>query len=275
MTKPVVLNPPFDHRMLQIGSPLVNRGPKSLRRGRFVHPPKSIDPAVKQRGQVNFLYNPTTIGVTHHVDPMLSSSGNSNSGVDFGELGMNLGTTLGIGNIRVPLLFDRTYEMYSPKGDNAATVLGCYADVLAFYRFTGLVGSNFDREGDILGLTADIVGSIFSAAGGNISAMFEMQYPQHPMFPTLAYVYISGLYSGLKYFGQITDVEVEYTHWTKDMIPVRCAVNVAMELQSELNNSRGQEVEEEEVKHFWDSALPDGVPFWAETDEPFWQDALE
>ena len=216
-----VLNPPFHPNMLSIGPPSMNS--KSLVRGRMVHSSNADDgnPLGKVRGRINFLYNPSSISVSHAVDPSLKYN-NETAQQSSKEHLDHLGAVVGIGNVSIPLLFDRTYDLWdSSKAKTLQGRIGVYADVLAFYHFLGLTGASVKGATDLEKALAGPLGAVPD------TQIWANMYPSNPMFPTFCYAYIG---NRLKYYGQVIGLDVTYTHWTNKMVPMRCAVNVSMEL---------------------------------------------
>jgi len=217
------LNPKFDARMLTIGSPSANT--KKLHRGYFIHSATNGDGSPfggTVRGRINFLYNPSSISVSHSVDATLAYTNETSA--DFSKsIGEHLGSVVGIGNVAIPLLFDRTYELWdSSQKQTLAGQLGVYADVLAFYHFLGLTGVRVNAASGV-----DQWLDILVGGDGTTTQIWANMYPSNPMFPTFCYAYIG---NRLKYYGQITGLDVTYTHWNHQMVPMRCAVNVSMDL---------------------------------------------
>ncbi|ORT58173.1 hypothetical protein [Streptomyces sp. CB03238] len=146
--------------------------------------------------RVDFLFNPSTITVSHESGPMLTADQRSTDGQY-----VNAG---GIGQVTFSLLYDRTYEMISNRSGNEATKRGVLADMDAFYRVTGVY---------------DV-----SAKGVNARQF-------NPMQSYNCNFYFGGVGSNsLAYYGYISTLSVQYTHFTREMIPQRCAVNVTVEM---------------------------------------------
>jgi hypothetical protein len=214
------LNPPFDPRILNIGNPAQSG---RLKRGWITHAP--LDGQGSKRGfigRVNFLYNPSAVNVSHPVSVDFAAGAGTKDPNDVSQVG----NVVGIGSLSVQLLYDRTYELWDgSKRNTPAGKFGMYADVLAFYHFLGMTSVTeadppvpWTREGYF----------------GTESAFWATQYPITPATLTLAYLYIG---DKLKYYGAVNGLEVTYTHWSKDMIPMRGAVTISMQLQADPNKS--------------------------------------
>jgi hypothetical protein len=160
-----------------------------------------------------FLYNPTTVTAYFATDvndtsvDMLYSSP-PDSGLP--TMGMNQ-------VVSFSLLFDRTFEMwgsYSNSGEpNTAQ--------------SGLQGSN---DPSVVGVDADVLamkqlaGMFFFSASQRGTA--QQQIAQGPMLMIPTYLNFGKLSSGETYYGYVSDFTVTYTHWTQNMVPIRCTIDV-------------------------------------------------
>lgn len=172
----------------------------------------------KQRYRLNFLYNPTTISVSHSIDTTVQPG---STGDDTKKALMNnqvLGTVAG--NLSFSLLFDRTYELWGERGKTGPGTYGVYQDVRALYRMLNMTP---DRE----------------QAGPEL--MVDYMHAQ------LVTVYFGGILSpgSLAYYGVITGVDLDYTHWDYQMVPTRCVVNVGVQLFPVPTTSSGQ------TEYYW------------------------
>jgi hypothetical protein len=178
------LNPPFDPRILSTGGAnpaLLNR---PIKRGRLI--------ALEGGLQVNFMFNPSTLDVSYAYDPSLADPTKTDTSVT--------ASTIGEGQISLNLLFDRMYEVASRNFSLAAT-FGVHADILAFYRFLGMID-----------------------ASATATSSWETLYPKNQISRKNSYLYIG---DRLKYYGYVTALAVTYTHWSYDMIPIRAAVGIS------------------------------------------------
>lgn len=218
----VLLNPPFDPRILNIGS---HTGAPRLTRGWLTHAPNDAQGAARTMiGRINFLYNPPAIDVSHSIS--VDMLGGSN--VTDPNNNTQTGNVVGIGDISVQLLFDRTYEMWdSSKKNTNAGRFGMYADVLAFYHFVGMTGpiAATNASSGLWGFDYPI---------SDVTQFWATQYPIQPATPTPAYLYIG---NRLKYYGAVSGLSVTYSHWSQDMVPMRGAVTLGMQLQADPNKS--------------------------------------
>lgn len=146
--------------------------------------------------RVNFLFNPSQLNLSHGVnlDAVRSEDYKPTddvASVDYVALGSSLS---------VQLLYDRTYEITSGDGSFASRY-GVYADVAAWYVMMGMLDAMPEGWQDTL-----------------ISS---------PPIAKQAYLFL-----GMKmlYYGYLTSVSVTYSHWSANMVPVRCAVDLQMDL---------------------------------------------
>lgn len=216
---PKRLNKPFDPRMLRIGVPGKTN---VLTRGHIRHAPDNV-PCF---GRVGFLFNPSSITVQHTIDP--TQVPDDVTGGKSASIGETLGPGVGIGNLSIPLLFDRTYEVWHRKPNYEPSQYGVYHDVSAFYHLIGLTSPN----------QSGVVEELVTGTRTTWASTYPIATPR----PTFVYAQIGvtgndakGISSGLKYYGQITGLDVTYTHWSADMIPMRCSVNVGLMLMTDPN----------------------------------------
>jgi hypothetical protein len=112
--------------------------------------------------------------------------------VDYVSLGSSL---------TVKLLYDRTYELLGSPNGNLANRYGVWADVAAWYVLLGMLSE----------MPSDWKESMITDP------------------PTIRTAY---LFLGLRmvYYGYLTGINVTYSHWNQKMVPVRCSVDLQMEL---------------------------------------------
>lgn len=176
-----------------------------------------------------FLYNPSTIAVMHAIDASATTltvpqyQRNPN---DTGTYLVGLAAT-----VSFSLLFDRTYEINSgipiyvgdpppypdniPQPNGSAVAedprsLGVLADVQALYRVCGVQNQQLAQS------WTDGAGNTNTS---NLAGMM-LQVP--------AWCHFGGeLNTGsLSYFGYISALSIQYTHFSTQMTPMRCAVAV-------------------------------------------------
>jgi hypothetical protein len=112
------------------------------------------------------------------------------------------------------LLFDRTYETWDRKyNGHRAGELGVYDDVLALYH--------------IVGITAPATWRLREVTSGRSKKGHMATMVVSAMVYTPVWVYFGG---PLKYYGVISSLGITYSHWTQNMIPSRCGVDISMSL---------------------------------------------
>lgn len=180
-----------------------------------------------------FLYNPSMVEATYSID---SSATNltlpqyNRSPQDTGVYLIGLATT-----VSFSLLFDRTYELNSgvPQGPNLPNnypdqfplpggrfaaedprQIGVMADINALKRISGI--------------TTQISGVSWTDANNNA----QTSNITGPMQQVPAWVHFGGAYAqnSLSYYGYISGMDVQYTHFSASMTPMRCAVAVSFTL---------------------------------------------
>jgi hypothetical protein len=190
------LNPPFDPRMRRIGSPLDLSS--QMKRGWI----QGAEPDNKRK--VNFLFNPPAITAQHAMSttvppPTLTAEENSAQN-DLGTPSLaSIGSSVG-----VTLLYDRTYEMFSPRrnSDAFASRYGVWADVAAWYTFLGA----FDE----------------------MPTSWDESIMKNQPLQRMAYLFMG---PRMVFYGFVSGISVTYSHWSLNMVPQRCAVDISFEIQ--------------------------------------------
>lgn len=205
----VTENPPFDPRILnipfrQVSSAGGGSKDSTLYRGAMI----TAGTTNGKKYKVNFLYNPSTINESRSLDmnnQMLPDYARNPN--DTGDYNTMLNTTIGFS-----LLFDRTYEMWDSKyqGTDVGTY-GVSVDTNAFYNLTGI--------------------NIPQKVPGTHGGKSYTKVLQGPMTMTPVDLYFGyGSPGGLHYFGIITSLNITYSHFSQQMVPVRCAIDIGFTL---------------------------------------------
>ncbi|MFE5853214.1 hypothetical protein ACFQ61_08330 [Streptomyces sp. NPDC056500] len=173
---------------------------------------------------LNFLYNPSTINVGHSIDasnqimPRYTAS-DEDSGVPLIAAG---------GTLNFALLFDRTYEMSdSTKFSTIEGTYGVMADIHVLYN---LVGINSAQRVWNEGPTE--AGDV-ATDGGDVIGVMQMN-PVWCRFGQARHSFkdrLPGL-SRMEYFGYVNNLGITYTHFSQRMTPMRCAVDISIQLMS-------------------------------------------
>ncbi|GAA2322265.1 hypothetical protein GCM10010149_89270 [Nonomuraea roseoviolacea subsp. roseoviolacea] len=142
-----------------------------------------------------FLYNPATISTNYSVQ---LDNGASAATMDadssaryIGELSQTLNFSL---------LFDRTYEVMEGSKE------GAWRDVRAALALAGII-KGVDQS------AINTTGSDFDIG---------------PMIFMPAYFHFGNQVGGLTYYGYLTGMSIEYTHFSKDMIPIRVGMHMSV-----------------------------------------------
>jgi hypothetical protein len=224
--------PAFDARISTITMPfgLNTEYGRALTRGRMIWD-KAVTP-YKQPAQINFLYNPSTISLTYSQSntPANSDIQDASSVLAFANKGDQGAAICPMQQtLSFTLLYDRTYELWGSynmstglpnsqtQGNGAftdATQAGVGADLICMQQFTGQFMSEPTGGGKGNG-------SIGAASGS--ANNFVMQGPMI-FIPT--WVYFGSVAPSNFFYGYITDYEVQITHWTQMMVPMRCVIGV-------------------------------------------------
>ena len=211
-----VENPKFDPRILNLPMRQASGATKSstLYRGALIGRENGRG-GVKYK--VNFLYNPSTITESRSID--------LNNQVlpdyqrvpgDTGDYQTTLNTT-----VSFALLFDRTYEVWDSKyAYSDVGIFGCSVDTNAFYNLCGINQKN----------------KVTNARSG-ISSTMVVQGPMAAVPVDLYFGY--GSPGGLHYFGIITSLGVTYTHFSQQMVPIRCAVDIGFTVYADQKGNAG------------------------------------
>lgn len=199
------------------------------------------------RDKINFQFNPSTINSSYSV---------ANASLQAAMLYPVPGSTSTLlaplqQSVSFDLYYDRTYELNFGTGANGngtgqpndPGVIGCQADVVQFMQFTGMF-ANLNTTSNQSVLTGAINGQsatsgsavtasqLSSALGsGGIMVMqpcwlFFSNLTQAPALTKTQANSVQALNYQLKYYGYIDDWSVEYTHWTEQMVPIRCVISV-------------------------------------------------
>ncbi|WP_369042228.1 hypothetical protein [Streptomyces sp. Midd1] len=172
---------------------------------------------------LNFLYNPSTIQVSHSLDaanqvmPAYTRS-DQDTGTPLTAAG---------GTLSYSLLFDRSYEMSDPGQFN--TVEGTYGVMADIHVLYNLVGINTKQQVWSSATSSDAA----STETGDVVGIMQMN-PVWVHFNQARTRMADKLpsMSRMSYFGYLNSLDISYTHFTQRMTPVRCAVSISMQLMS-------------------------------------------
>lgn len=205
----IVQNPPFDPRILSIPfrqATTTDAGSKDSRlyRGTILSNDSQNSHPTGLKYKINFLYNPSTINESRALDL------DNQPLPQYARVPGDTANWVGMINTSVSfsLLFDRTYELWDSKyKDTDVGVFGVQVDTNAFFN---LVGINYKQK----------------VAGVHGGKPYN-KVVQGPMRMSPSDLYFGyGAPGGLHYFGIIQSLGITYTHFTQQMIPSRCAIDV-------------------------------------------------
>ncbi|MFH9606855.1 hypothetical protein [Streptomyces sp. NPDC017448] len=230
-----IANPPFDSRVTTLTNltPVNNHNASGIARG-FIIQDKGVGDV---QYMLNFLYNPPAIKVSHQTDVTSSVSITPQAyrnPLDKGNWNIPLSASVSFN-----LLFDRTYEVWGrSKVSNPGDLTGwtpqdhgVWVDVAALYRVVGIfqpkanrVTNSVLRPGTVrppyVDNSNDFLPTLIS--NGDVGPM--------PLTPVTAM--FGGVHS-LAYHGYISSIELDWTHFSQMMVPMRCVVGISMNLMSQ------------------------------------------
>ncbi|RST00376.1 hypothetical protein EF910_32085 [Streptomyces sp. WAC07149] len=178
---------------------------------------------------LRFLYNPSSIKVTHKIDPNnMLLPGNYTPPED-------TSTAVGAtgGSLSLNLRFDRTYETSDPSKQNTFVGdMGVLADAHVLYN---MVGMNAVAHSE----SPDKTNKSF-ADPDNVLGVMQMTYVWMTLMdPRDGSTYRSlPNHSRMNYFGYITGIELLYSHFTQRMAPSRAEFGIDLQLMTSFGYAR-------------------------------------
>ncbi|MFE9834038.1 hypothetical protein ACFYP4_02645 [Streptomyces sp. NPDC005551] len=234
-----ISNPPFDWRVSSLVGlqPSVHQELKRLMRGYIIQ-----DPGLgKVQYRVKFLYNPSVVAVSHSTDAATATvtPQNYRNPLDKGAWNIPLAASVSFN-----LLFDRTYELWGsnaePNSGDATQGperVGVRADIEALYRVVGILmpetkisGNSRQTDG-----TKNLPPTTYVYSNGDPGPM--------PLTPVTVYF---GGPNSVSYRGYVSSIDVQWTHFSQLMVPMRCTVGVSMNLMTQNSWETAEVLEEEQ-----------------------------
>lgn len=241
-TTALVTQPAFAPQLTASPSP-VGTSNTALQRGYMIWdaPMTSLysggGPLGDGRDVINFLFNPSTVTSDYNI-------GNASL-----QAAMMYQVPGDSGNLLAPMLyqtvswqlyFDRTFELLyggDPTSVNDPGVIGVQADVYEFMQFTGVLASLDNSQAQSVQSTGGAtVGSVASGTAAAVTTGgIMMMVPSYVYFGNASQQYAnSGNTSanniaagrGMSFYGYISEWSPTYTHWTANMVPIRCSIDV-------------------------------------------------
>lgn len=209
----IIRNPEYDSRSKSFGA-VDSKGHfigarDKVYRGRLETVPDANYGSKKTIYQLYYLYNPISIQHSSTVDPGYAPAQLFNGDGSLGDASAFLQLQQ---SISFNLLFDRTYETWQADGSYLSQ-WGVLADIKVLYALLGMY-TTFDSTGNATGVDAD-PSQIWQTTPTSV----HMFRPCWAVFGPL-----------LKYYGAITNAEIQYTHFTQAMVPNRATVSLSMQL---------------------------------------------
>lgn len=264
----IVQNPEFDRRVLANGAVdkdghFIAPAKSTLYRGRIEAADRAGDGNIYR---LQFLYNPTDYTHSGSVDANSSLQASRQNPDYLGSAALFMDIQQ---EISFDLLFDRTYEAWSPDrkvstADRWAGVSadmgkwGVLVDIQAMYMLFGMYDSIpraaaptvSSRAADAPTTGAGSAAAADRATNDNIAAATVAQangpsvldfvldgsidpnaYQQMTPTSIMSYRAVWVIFGpNVRYFGVIKSFSIQYTHFTQNMVPVRAAVSFSMML---------------------------------------------
>jgi hypothetical protein len=197
------------------------------------------------RDKINFLYNPATVSSQYAV-----GNGTLQSAMMYPVPGSTSAYLAPLQQtVAWDLYFDRTFEVNYGTGKNGSgtgqpndpAVIGAQADVLQFMQFTGvLYRGGYDAD-LLIGGSGGQSATGTQISGGRTSGSVTgggimMMMPCYVYFGNAQQSLDTGAIQSaswgatgtqLMYFGYISSFSVNYTHWSNNMVPLRCVISVS------------------------------------------------
>ncbi|MFE6745948.1 hypothetical protein ACFVGM_08865 [Kitasatospora purpeofusca] len=201
--------------------------------------PGQIAPTIPQfRYQLHFLYNPSTLTVSHSAQAASSPLPpylRPDSGIPMVGTG---------GNLSLNLLYDRTYEVNEPG--HPAYDRGVLLDVAVLYGLVGITTPLSPQSATTSTSSAwnHLFDQLSSRGEGALNEALARQdvtgvMQMNPVWLTLGtplnpreFGLLSSAIEVGKYFGFVNNIQVAVTHWTQNMVPDRCGIQIGMTLMA-------------------------------------------
>lgn len=273
-TVATIAQPPFDKRMTSIHNPLTNGG-GGFERGFMVWDTTFTGTAGYSAASppyINFLFNPSTVQASYSM-----SDSTAQAALIFGVGGGSGVPWVGLQqSMNFTIMFDRSYELNSDIGltdpTNPIASMGCEVDVRMMKQFTGMFSTASGDSGYYTSAAATATsgggtggGASGGASGGTSTSTTTSgtglptalgtnqpaptqatgltNGPQQGimlMMPSYCYFGFGGEGGTSQYYGYVQNWDVQYTHYTSTMIPIRCVIDVTYTLLPQAGNSAAE-----------------------------------
>jgi hypothetical protein len=235
--------PLFDQRMRTVQNPM-NGGLAQFERGFMVWDTSltaSAGYSATDPPAVSFLFNPSTVQASYSLSDSTAQAamifGVAGGGVPYVGLQQQMNFTI---------MFDRTYEVNGTTATQEADLqaMGCEVDVRQMKQFTGMFSNSAGTSGfytsganatnPTAGATALGTGqTITQATGTGVGPQQGIML----MMPSYCY-FGTSLFGGCsQFYGYVDSWDVQYTHYTADMVPIRCVVDIEYTLLPQSSNN--------------------------------------
>ncbi|MFI1796552.1 hypothetical protein ACH427_04225 [Streptomyces sp. NPDC020379] len=167
---------------------------------------------------LRFLYNPSTVAVTHGLDGQNMQLAQWQRSED-----MTGTALLPVNNsCSFSLLFDRTFDVLGPR-DKPPAKFGVMYDINMLYNICGINQQVNPNVGVTVTPYKD--GSDTSKPSPDSGELPTKITGPMQMVPVDIYF---GGHNNLYFYGFISNLSIQYSHWTQEMIPTRSAVSITV-----------------------------------------------
>lgn len=229
-------NPPHDMRIT--GTPML---PAPLFRGSIAPAPWASfngPQKVDLDTTLTFLYNPSNVKFSHRLD-----ANNSMIPTPF-RSDADPTQYIGFSNssLSMTLLFDRTYDMTDPaRADQPAARYGCFVDISTLYAICGIHDTHKPEiAATAAPTTTPAVPGTPAAPGAPATGSPQstgsytgiMAYrPVYVVFGDwFSLTAVSTYYDYVRWYGIISSIGIDISHWSTKMLPMRAAVSIEISL---------------------------------------------
>ncbi len=234
--------PPFDPRIRTVRNPL-NGGLAQFERGFMVWDTSLTASAgydANDPPAVSFLFNPSTVQASYSL-----SDSSAQAAMIFGVAGGGVPYVGLQQQMNFTIMFDRTYEVNDPSNPIVdMQSMGCEIDVRQVKQFTGMFSSSSGNSGFYtsgVNATNPTSGATALGTGQTITQGTGVGIgPQQGimlMMPSYCY-FGTSLFGGTsQFYGYVDSWDVQYTHYTSQMVPIRCVVDIEYTLLPQASNN--------------------------------------
>jgi hypothetical protein len=242
--------PPFDPRLQHGSQNPLGIGTAAFDRGFMVWDTSLTATAgysASDPPSVSFLFNPSTVQASYSLSDSTAQAamiyGVASGGNSIPYVGLQQ-------QMNFTIMFDRTYEVQWPPGGIAqyagqdVVEMGCEVDVRQIKQFTGQFSASAGNSGFYTSSSGTTAGATALGTGQTITQATGIGIgPQQGimlMMPSFCYFGSSIAGGTSQYYGYVDSWNVQYTHYTNLMVPIRCVVDIEYTLLPQASNNLGE-----------------------------------